>query len=183
MRGVILSFIGLVLAAPTSAHAQPAFRCTGADGSLIITQGPPPPGATCTGAPGLAPAPGDARRWEREAAEQKMRDAPAEPRSPASAQCDARAKAWLATLPPNSQVTKDDMARAIGPDCDADALIGRVQKNVEAVKATLEECRRRWSARGDTGKVYDLKRPGVRQEMWRDMARAAGNECANLLFQ
>jgi hypothetical protein len=53
----------------------------------------------------------------------------------------------------------------------------------EAVKATLGECRRRWSAGGNRGKVYDLKRPGVREEMWLDMARATGNECANLFLR
>jgi hypothetical protein len=39
----------------------------------------------------------------------------------------------------------------------------------------------RWKAAGDGNKVYNLNDPRVRQEIWRDIARAAGDQCANLI--
>jgi hypothetical protein len=44
-----------------------------------------------------------------------------------------------------------------------------------------DQCMERWKAAGDGNRVYNLKDPGVRQEIRRDIARAAGEQCADLL--
>ena len=93
-----------------------------------------------------------------------------------AAACSARFDAWAATLPKGTKVNRWDVDRAIGDGC-SEIMISRMQKGLDA----SDKCLERWKAAGDGSKVYDLQRPGVKQEIRRDIARAAGEPCADLL--
>jgi hypothetical protein len=93
-----------------------------------------------------------------------------------AAACSARFDAWAATLPKGTKVNRWDVDRAIGDGCSA-VLISGAQKGADAT----DKCLERWKAAGDGNKVYDLQNPGVRQQIRRDIASAAGEQCADLL--
>jgi len=93
-----------------------------------------------------------------------------------AAACSARFDAWASTLPKGAKVNRWDVDRAIGDGC-SELMISGAQKGLDAT----DKCLARWKAAGDGAKVYDLQNPGVRQEIRRDIARAAGEQCADLL--
>jgi len=68
---------------------------------------------------------------------------PSRPRA-SVAQCDARASAWVATLPRDAKFTKYDMAEAIGGDCDVEELSKAWGQALAASGAIIDECTRRW---------------------------------------
>ncbi len=57
MRVAILVGLGLLVLAPSGADAQSAYMCRDGEGRLMLIQGDPPPGATCSEEPTLRPSP------------------------------------------------------------------------------------------------------------------------------
>jgi hypothetical protein len=175
-----------------------AFAIFGSPGLALAEQGTP----TTTSSPtGIAKPTTNAPWWtlpqgspEREAARQEAARRAAELRQRATAAgvqepkgevagkpinaaaCSARFDAWAASLPKGTKVNRWDVDRAIGDGCSA-ALISGAQKGADAT----DKCLERWKAAGDGNKAYDLRNPGVRQQIRRDIVRAAGEQCADLL--
>ena len=104
-------------------------------------------------------------------------------RLPPRAECQGRLEAWFRSGQAPARFSRSDLDRAIGADCAA-VLDQAVTDDLKLLKTANEECFARLQASVDfDNTLYTYRRPDLRQLIWRDISRAAGPECADLIMR
>lgn len=149
---------------------------------------PPPTPTTREGAQ-----PRGTTDWDKKAQDAKpdadQEKAAEKQRAQMEARCDARETAWSNSLPKGAPVDSSQMAAALGPDCDVDALLARraerLKTSIPIDPATRAECNQRLATSGaDQRKIQTANMADAqeRSAAWLEIARRIGNECADLLL-
>jgi hypothetical protein len=96
---------------------------------------------------------------------------------------------WERSLPEGAMVSKREMAAALGPDCDVDAMLARraeqLKAGIGAHEAARAVCKQRLEESGaDQRAIYGANMANTRErkEAWLTIAREIGNRCADLLM-